>query len=104
MPSGREVAFAQVPDDGQLLWACVKNISSGGVCLLLSTFFPPGTTLALRLPGGEHAPPRVIPSRVVHALRCRHGNSFLGCAFDGSLSEADLAALSAPRPQGTAPC
>jgi hypothetical protein len=83
-PCDREVALRPLPaGDRPLNWASVRNISRGGLGLLLSNFFPPGTALALRLPGKRAGEYRLVPVRVVHAGTGPHGNAYLGCAFAG---------------------
>jgi hypothetical protein len=97
-PAGREVALRRVPGRGHLLWACTLNVCRGGVCLLLSTFFPLGTILALRLPGTGRLAARPVLARVVRAVRARHGNAILGCAFEGGLPDEALDCLRVPEP------
>ncbi len=63
-------------------WASVQDLSAGGVGLLLSCCFPPGTVLAIGLParGGSDGHP--VVGRVVHATAAPQGNWCLGCALE----------------------
>jgi hypothetical protein len=98
-PCNQEIALRPLPAGGrEAYWASVQNVSAGGVGLLLSHFFPPGTTLALELPGRRAEGLRLIAAKVVHARTRPHGNASLGCAFAGDPGDAALQALGAAGP------
>jgi hypothetical protein len=74
----------------------LKNISRGGVGLLLRHCFRPGTDLAVELRRPTGAFLCSVKVRVVHATAVFvEGNHLwlLGCAFDQPLSEEELQAL-----------
>jgi hypothetical protein len=99
----REVALRPLPAGGaETYWASVRNVSAGGVGLLLSQFLPPGTAVAIGLPGKRPGESYLVAARVVHAGRKLHGNAYVGCAFAAEQGEEALRAL-APRPAGRGP-
>jgi hypothetical protein len=74
----------------------VRNISRGGVGLLLRHCFRPGTSLSVELRAGTGAVLRTVTLRVVHATPDDDGGTpcwLLGCAFDQPLSADELDAL-----------
>src|SRR5262249_36910078 len=81
-----------------LRWgARVKNLSAGGVNLMLCYPFKPGATLAVDL----HAPSRAgtLLVKVVHVTDQADGTWLLGCEFATALSDAELNALLSRRPR-----
>jgi hypothetical protein len=74
----------------------VRDISQGGIGLILQHRFRPGTTLLVELRQSAGAVLRTIRVRVVHATAVLDdGNPcwLLGCAFDHPLDEAELSSL-----------
>ncbi len=74
----------------------VRDLSPGGIGLLLQHRFRPGTTLVIDLREGTGARRQTVRARVVHATAVLDdGNPcwLLGCAFDEPLSEEEFAAL-----------
>jgi hypothetical protein len=74
----------------------VHDISQGGIGLLLTHCFQPGTELAVELREHTGAIRRVVRARVVHASATTNGGNscwLLGCAFDTPLTEEELEAL-----------
>jgi hypothetical protein len=75
-----------------LCWgARVKDISAGGVSLMLCYPFKPGASLAVDL----HAQSRVgtLLVKVVHVSEQDDGTWLLGCEFAAPLSDTELKAL-----------
>jgi hypothetical protein len=73
-----------------------RDISQGGVGLLLRHRFRPGTPLIIELRQRSGAHQRTVSARVVHATPLVVDGSscwLLGCAFDQPLSEEELRAL-----------
>jgi hypothetical protein len=74
-------------------WAGAVNFSRTGVGLLLHDAVEPGTPVAVELRGRAPQAPYIFLGRVVHRTPRPHGHSYLGCAWDRSLSEAEVEAL-----------
>jgi hypothetical protein len=73
----------------------VHDISQGGLGLLLTHRFQPGTDLVVELRGGESVR-RVLRIRVIHATPTNADGNFcwlLGCSFNAPLTEEELGAL-----------
>src|SRR5262245_21634163 len=74
----------------------VRDISRGGIGLLATHRFQPGSYLAIDLRDRTDTILRTVRVRVIHAAATNvDGNSrwLLGCAFDAPLSEEELQAL-----------
>jgi hypothetical protein len=74
----------------------VRDISRGGIGLLLTHRFQPGTELAVELRDEKGELRRVLRARVVHATATSSGGNpawLLGCAFDAPLSEEEFKGL-----------
>ena len=74
----------------------VKDISVGGIGLLLQHRFRPGTTLTVELRESSGHVLRTVQARVIHttALRVDGGYCWLlGCSFKHPLTEEELEAL-----------
>lgn len=82
---------------GEPGWAArVRDISRGGVGLILEHRFRPGTRLTLQLRARSGELLYTVNGRVAHATAIlESGNPcwLLGCAFDRPLSEEGFAAL-----------
>jgi len=78
-------------------WAAqVRNISLGGLGLLLQHRFRPGTPLLVELKNAAGEVLRMVPVRVVHATPFLRGNNpcwLLGCQFVHQLTDAELESL-----------
>jgi hypothetical protein len=71
----------------------VQNISRGGLNLVVSRRFEPGTLLQIELQGPQDSEPRTVLARVVHARPGDADHWALGCAFAFELGEDMLHAL-----------
>jgi hypothetical protein len=74
----------------------VRDVSRGGVGLLLQHRFERGTFLTVELRQSTGEVVRTAQVRVMHATAVRTGGTLcwlLGCAFDQPLSEEDFQAL-----------
>jgi hypothetical protein len=79
---------AAARQDKEQIWqGTVRDLSRGGVGLILPRRFEPGTVLFVELPGSEARPLLV---RVAHTVRLPRGTWLLGCAFSSKLSEEEL--------------
>jgi hypothetical protein len=74
-------------------WAILRDLSRGGVGLILGLAPKPGTFLLLKLPGTPGRQTRL--AQVVHVQARRDGNFLAGCQLVPPLSEEDLSALQA---------
>jgi hypothetical protein len=83
--------------------ARLRNISRGGINLVLNHSFQPGELLTVHLPGQQGKPPVALLACVVHAQPTTEGDWALGCSFAEELSEADLRSLGANRTRTTPP-
>src|SRR5205814_2331971 len=87
----------QPPSDwkrgGQKWMARVRDISTGGLCLVLSRRFERGAGLAIEVPGADGESPSTLLARVMHVRAEAGGGWALGCAFVSPLSDEELEAL-----------
>lgn len=78
----------------ELAWAAkVRDLSVGGMGLVLSRRFEPGTGLAIEVPPTETYPADTLLVRVVHAIRQPEGQWLLSCSFVSPLSDDELQRL-----------
>ncbi|HVS39118.1 MAG TPA: PilZ domain-containing protein [Gemmataceae bacterium] len=89
-------ASCQPPSDwkrgGKKWTARVRDVSSGGLCLVLDRRFERGAGLAIELPGQDPDSPSILLARVMN-IRMDGDSWVLGCAFISPLSDEELAAL-----------
>jgi hypothetical protein len=74
----------------------VRDVSAGGIGLVMRHCFRPGTPLLVEVHGETGECCRVLPVRVVHATPINPGAGavwLVGCAFLDSLSEYELRLL-----------
>lgn len=74
--------------------AIIRDLSSGGVKLLLRRRFEPGTALAIELPTEDES--YTVLARIVHVRPHEEGWE-LGCQFVSALSESEQEQILAPR-------
>jgi hypothetical protein len=82
---------------GPSLSARVRNISLGGVSLLVSRRFQPGDLLSVELPGIDGQAGSTVLACVVHATAHNPAEWALGCTFAHELSDHDLQPFGAKR-------
>jgi serine/threonine protein kinase len=76
------------------LWPLVvRDVSAGGIGVLLARRFEMGTELTIELTAGSDSTPRWLAARVVRIEPECNGHWVHGCAFRHPLSEEELAAL-----------
>jgi serine/threonine protein kinase len=76
------------------LWPLVvRDVSAGGIGVLLARRFELGTELTIELTTGPDATPRRLPTRVVRIEPENIGHWVHGCAFRHPLSDEELKAL-----------
>jgi hypothetical protein len=87
----------------------IRDISNGGLALVLKRRFERGAGLALQLPGDDPEQPSTVLVRVIHVRYEPGGLWVLGCAFVSKISDEELAALlrlteqPAPAPESPKP-
>src|SRR3954454_20417561 len=81
-PSGLETTLrpARGPD-GPRLGARVRDVSRGGIHLVLDRPFEPGELLSVELPAAEGRPPSTVLACVVRAAEAEGGAWSVGCTF-----------------------
>jgi hypothetical protein len=80
--------------DGDYLWpATVRDISAGGVGLVVARRFEPGAGLVIEIPATDTTPADSLLARVMHATALPHGLWLLGCSFPSQLSDDELRGL-----------
>jgi hypothetical protein len=90
-------ASCQPPSDwkrgGQKWMARVRDISTAGLCVVVSRRFERGAGLAIEIPGSNPASPSILLARVMH-VRAEPGGAWaLGCSFISPLSDEELETL-----------
>lgn len=90
-------AVCRPPGRDEVGWpAQVRDVSAGGVGLVMRHRFRRGTPLLVEVHGANGEPCRVLPVRVMHATPINPGTGacwLVGCAFLDSLSDYELHAL-----------
>jgi hypothetical protein len=78
-------------NDKDVVWSgTLRDISVGGVGVVLKRRFEPGMGLAIELPGAEPGLEETLLAKVVYVRRWPEGGWLLGCAFISRLSENEL--------------
>lgn len=88
--------LAEAPATGRMS-AKIRNISRGGVNLLVPQPLDPGALLSIELPGDGAGDEYFVLACVAHANAQRNGEWSLGCTFARELSEEEVQSL-ASRP------
>jgi len=93
-------AACQPPSDwkrgGRKWTARVRDVSAGGLLLVLGRRFERGAGLAIELPGSDPDSPSTLLARVMNVRTEGDGTWALGCAFVSPLSDDELQALTRP--------
>lgn len=71
----------------------VRDVSTGGIGVLLARRFEPGTELWIDLEFGPSAPPEALAVRVVRVQPERAGHWIHGCTFESAMSAEQMKAL-----------
>ena len=80
-----------------------RNISRGGINLLVPRAFEPGDVLGVELPAPDREGSYTVLARVIHATPLPGGEWALGCTFAQELSDAELSAFGGRRRKSPAP-
>ena len=104
-PSSAETVVQSVAGNGvdTRLSARVRNVSRGGISLVLNKQLEAGDMISIDLPGGTPQSASTVLACVVHVRPEGKGEWALGCTFSEELSDADLAAFGARRLKPPAP-
>jgi hypothetical protein len=84
------------PADGEgpeLLSARVRNISRGGINLLLDEPLDPGGLLSVELPDAHGGPTHAVLACIIHASPHGEGQWAVGCTFSRELGDTELNAF-----------
>src|SRR5215471_12765938 len=92
MPKDQQVTCQPMADTGTedpaTAWiGTVRDISAGGITVILARHFEPGTSLIVDLSTDSKAPSQPRPVRVTHATAHGKGYWIIGCAFASPLSQ-----------------
>jgi c-di-GMP-binding flagellar brake protein YcgR len=98
-PSGAETTYQSV-DARENLQATIRNVSRGGMALLVDRCFEPGSLLTVELPANQPSLGLAVLACVVHATEESSGRWVVGCTFAREIGDEDLQALAA---KGTSP-
>jgi len=81
------------PENEEFWPLVIRDLSIGGVGVLVARRFELGTELHIELSAGPGVPPRRLVARVVRVVPEKTGHWIHGCAFAQQLSEDELAML-----------
>jgi serine/threonine protein kinase len=81
------------PESEEFWPLVVRDLSNGGVGVLLARRFEPGTELSIELSAGPGVPPRRLAARVVRVVPEKAGHWLHGCAFPDRLTDDELKTL-----------
>jgi serine/threonine protein kinase len=81
------------PESEEFWPLVVRDLSNGGVGVLLARRFEPGTELSIELSTGPATPPRRLSARIVRVVPENAGHWVHGCSFPENLSNDELDAL-----------
>jgi hypothetical protein len=81
----------------------VRNISRGGINLMVAREFEPGDMLGVDLPAPDSDATYTVLACVVHATSLPGGEWAVGCTFAQELSDGDLRAFGGRRRKSPAP-
>ena len=79
--------------------AVIRDISAGGIRLVLRRRFEPGTGLAIELPGNDET--YTVLAKVIHVRATDDGSWALGCRFISELGDSEVERLLAATPGAT---
>jgi hypothetical protein len=103
-PSQVETTLQPAQDGrSERLPATIRDISRGGIRLVVETEFEPGALVSVELPGPGGDASYAVLAYVVHASQTDDGAWTLGCTFARELSDEDLEAFGGRRKKPTAP-
>jgi hypothetical protein len=103
-PSGAQTSLVLVNGtEHPRLSGRVRNISRGGINLLVPEGFEPGSMLGIDLPSPDGHSSYTVLACVVHATARPGGEWAVGCTFAQELTDAELRAFGGQRQKPSAP-
>jgi hypothetical protein len=103
-PSSAEAACQPAnAEDAAPVIARVRNISRGGISLVVNRWYEPGMLLSIQLPDATPESASTILAYVVRSNPKGEGEWAVGCTFATELDEDDLKTLGVPRSRPEAP-
>lgn len=97
-PSNLEIIYRPAGDGVEIRFTGrVRNISLGGINVVVNRRFEPGELLSVELPGVEGRPMNTVLACVIHVTPQPDGEWALGCNFARELTDEDLAVFGARR-------
>jgi serine/threonine protein kinase len=81
------------PESEEFWPLVIRDVSNGGVGVLLARRFEPGTELSIEFSAGPGMDPRRLSARVVRVVAERDGHWLHGCAFPEKLTDDALEEL-----------
>ncbi len=98
LPTSCQPVAARGPDEPQ--WqGRIRDISAGGVGIIVVRRFERGTGLAIELPAVGDYPGDTLLARVVHVRQLLAGGWLLGCSFVSPLSESTVDRVIGQQPE-----
>jgi PilZ domain len=76
--------------------AWVRDLSAGGVCLVVEQLFATGTWLTVELENAEKSLVRRLRARVIHSAEIPFDRWLHGCQFERELTAEELQAFTNP--------
>jgi hypothetical protein len=102
-PSSAEAVVRADNGINRRLPARVRDVSRGGLNLVLGRRVEPGDLISIELPGGTPESVSTVLACVAHVSRLGEKEWGVGCSFCEQLGDADLAAFGARRERPAAP-
>lgn len=81
------------PENEEMWPLVIRDLSAGGVGVLLARRFEPGTELSIELSVGPDVAPRRLTTKVVRVVPEKAGHWVHGCAFPALLTDEELEVL-----------
>jgi hypothetical protein len=100
-PTDVPTRCAQADNPSAVFEVRVRNVSPGGVKVILDHPLTPGTLLTLNLPAQQGTEETTVLACVVHCTEASQGEWLAGCSFSGQLDVDDLVRFGA-RPSNPA--
>src|SRR5579884_1805538 len=88
--SNARLCFPPAADHESCVHARARDISSGGLSLIVSQWFGQGTPLRVELQNEARGVSRQLSACVMHSTLLPDGSWFIGCAFTERLGPEEL--------------
>jgi c-di-GMP-binding flagellar brake protein YcgR len=94
-PADRQLMYRSTEEIGQHYTAQLRNISLGGMNLVVDRLYQPGDLLSVDIPEKGQASMSTLLACVVHVSPLGENQWSLGCTFSGDVTEQDLGTFGA---------